>query len=414
MCSDPQTFINKETGEANIGACRKCDECIAARRHQWVSRGMAELACWPHALSVTLTYDDSTQENRDAAAMFAYGDVRAFLQRLRAAINRLQPGGRLRFICAGEQGSRNGRCHWHLIIYSDVDLTRLGKFRARGHFVTHRRDMITVGKRKRRLQWDLWGKGFVTVQEPDEAAMHYVLSYCLKDQFTVEKSEGTARHAKAEDFATGLFRMSKRPAIGEAWLWRKLEGLEASGAVLPHLRLKVPGLSGYYYPTGSMREKLLWGLVALNQRVIWATGRNAPQWSSLLASVQDSPADLEVLCYGKENEQEEEAAFLARIDLDGREGFHQHQRAEKRRRCGGSVPCVECLRSLSGEQLYALNAERYFDQWGQAQFRPKAGGQYCDPRPDGKGVNPYCQERGSRLSRFTFPDSDRSDLSRGL
>lgn len=301
MCSDPPTMTDPETGEVRTYACRRCNECIATRRHGWVARAMAEKAENSHAVCVTLTYADDTQERRDAAAMFAYADIKLFLGALRAAARREAKRSNwnvvpsIRFLCAGEQGDRNGRCHWHMIIYSNFDLTRLGKFRLRGKLVSHRRDIETVGKRKRRLNWTLWPHGFMTVQQPDQKAMSYVLSYCLKDQFTDEKSVGTMREAKSENFATGLFRMSKRPAIGESWLMRKLEGLESSGAVLPSLQLSIPDFGGYWHPNGLFREKLLWGLVALNQRALWATGANAPQWSSLLASCAENETDMEIL-----------------------------------------------------------------------------------------------------------------------
>lgn len=295
MCSRPITK------DGMTFACRSCDECVAVRRHGWVARAMAEKADHAHSYCLTLTYSEDTQQSRDAARMFAYADVRAFLMRLRSSA-RYEAKKRgwnavpqFRFLCAGEQGDRYGRCHWHLIIYSNVDLARLGQFRLRGRMVSHHRDMITVGKRKRRLNWTLWPHGFMTLQEPDQAAMSYVLSYCLKDQFTGEKSNGTMREAKSENFATGLFRMSKRPAIGENWLMQKMEALEASGAVLPSLNIRVPDMGGYWHPSGLFREKLLWCLHALNRRIVWATGANAPQWPSLLASLGDNQKELDIL-----------------------------------------------------------------------------------------------------------------------
>ena len=296
MCSDPKTKINKGTGEEMTFACRVCNECIATRRHGWVARAMAEKSDWPHALCITLTYSDETQESRDGARMFRYADIRAFLARLRSAARR-QAGrvSTIRFICAGEQGDRLGRCHWHIILYSEVDLTTLGEFRLRGNYCAGRKDIITSGKQVRRLNWTLWRFGFVAVQEPDQSAMNYVLSYCLKDQFTEEKTHGTMREAKAENFATGLFRMSKRPAIGENFLMRKMESLLEKNAVLPSLNIKVPGFHGYWQPSGTFRKKLLWCLVALNKRILWATGANAPQWPSLLASCSQNETETGVL-----------------------------------------------------------------------------------------------------------------------
>lgn len=354
MCSRP---ISRD---GNTFACDSCDECIATRRHGWVARAMAEKADWPHAACVTLTYSDETEVGRDGARMFCYADVSAFLKRLRAAANYEARKGKwgfvpsVRFLCAGEQGDRNGRCHWHLILYTNFDLARIGKFRLRGKLVSHRRDMITEGKRKRRLNWSLWDYGFMTLQEPDQGAMSYVLSYCLKDQFTAERSHGTMREAKSENFATGLFRMSKRPAIGEDYLMRKMEALDAIGAVLPSLNLKIPDFSGYWQPSGSFRKKLLWCLVALNQRVLWSTGANAPQWAALLASCKDNEADMEVL-NGPQEEQPDYEQIARKI---GRRLANVAEERDLQARFVGECCCIDCLGTYSAERLAQLGIRR--------------------------------------------------------
>lgn len=399
MCSRP---IIKD---GNTFACRTCDQCIATRRAGWIARAMAEKAEWPHTLCVALTYNNDTQENRDAAAMFNYGDVRAFLKRLLRASTYKKPGSRVRFICAGEQGDRYGRCHWHLILYSDLDLTQLGTVQLRGETITDRNDMFTVGKQKRRLDWSLWGKGFVTFQEPDQGGMAYVLSYCLKDQFTQQKSEGTMREAKSENFATGLFRMSKRPAIGESWLMRKLEGLEASGSVLPSLQIKIPDMSGYWHPNGVFREKLLWGLVALNQRAVWATGANAPQWAALLASCKDNPSDLEILNVTQKELDDE--TLDARIARTQREAAGDAILRETVRKCGAKLPCPQCLAALSDEDRRANGVLVDFDEIGQAIFTAATGFDSIADRQASSGgrLNPYCQNRGGQNQRRAFPRS---------
>ncbi|MBW7921363.1 MAG: hypothetical protein H3C51_04600 [Rubellimicrobium sp.] len=385
---------------------------------------MAEKAMWPNTLCVALTYSDETEQGRDGARMFAYADVRAFLKRLAQACRRADPSARVRFLCAGEQGDRYGRCHWHLILYSDLDLTRIGTFRGRYGAVAARADMMTVGKRKRRLNWSLWPFGFVTLQEPDEGGMAYVLSYCLKDQFTGEKSRGTMREAKAENFATGLFRMSKRPPIGETWLMRKLEALDATHSVLPSTKLKVPGLSGYYHPNGRFRETLLWGLVALNKRAEWATGAPAPQWPALLASCADNESDMEILngpATPPEDDPEhpdyerQETRFANRARQDAAE----YERRAFARRCGSSLPCRDCLHNLGDDDLAALQVRRLWPTDGGAwEYVATDGAPSVEDRQrDGRGgSNPHCSARGTKLSRLVFPNSDPAgpfDATRG-
>lgn len=368
MCSDPQEMLNKETGEWNTVACRVCDQCIAVRRHGWVARAMAEKAMWKHTLCLALTYNDDTQENRDAAAMFAYADVRAFLNRVRSACRdeakRQKWNGplpQIAFLAAGEQGSRNGRCHWHLIIYSDMDIRRLGEVSGRQGVIKDPSKMLSVGKRKLRLHWSLWAtdghpKGFVSFQEPDEGGMHYVLSYCLKDQFTEEKAAGTARHAKAENFATGLFRMSKKSPIGERWVIQKMERLLAANALLPSLEIRVPEFRRYWYPSGSARKRILWHIRAVATLIRWRTGQDAPQWPGLLLQLQDNASDMEVLLG---QEKDDKAPGEVGYETEIRRRDREVRDELTRQRCGGRYPCEECCFKYSDESLAALGIVRW-------------------------------------------------------
>jgi len=379
MCSEPINATDKETGDAITFACRVCNECIAARRNGWVDRGMAERACHPYSLCVTLTYNTATEENRDARRMFQYTDVSAFLKRLRRAASYLAEKHKwnvvpyVRFICAGEQGERGeNHCHWHLVLYSNFDIRGIGEFQGivdgKKRVVIYPADaehMMTVRRRKRRLDWSVWGRGFVTIQEADLAGMHYVLSYCLKDQFAAENAVGTLREAKSEAFATGLFRMSKRPAIGEEYLVRKMEGLLAKGAVLPNLMIPVPDVDYKWWPTGPLREKCLWHLSAINRRIRWATGRDAPQWSSLLASVSENEKELEILdgqeTEKKRIEREKGDALVARLE-NIRD--HHYEAVFKNR---WLVSCQRCIRlperfwvwQETGRLVYDKKTNRY-------------------------------------------------------
>lgn len=422
MCERPITQENRTF------ACRTCNECIGTRQHGWVSRAMAEKAMARHALVVALTYNDDTPENRDSARMFNYADVAAFLKRLRSRITDSGREGGVRFIIAGEQGSRNGRCHWHAILFSEVDLTSCGTFTYRGNTLTKRDEMISSGKNIRRLEWSLWGRGFVTLQEPDQAGMHYVLKYCLKDQFTEEKSMGTMRQAKAENFATGLFRMSKLPPIGAAWLAAKLDRLDALGAVLPNLQLKIPDMSGYWHPNGAMREMLLRGLVAINDRHRMTTGQDTAQWSSLLASCADSEKDLEVLLEETSGDfaavlgrqLTEERAFARELGTKSGERSRQGRIAATVRSCGRKYPCARCLRAVDQGTLDRLDLEETprgsIDGQEYADFREKSSGLWLSDKgvnPLAGGLNAFCGLADTDRAREAFPASFAGRGSRG-
>jgi hypothetical protein len=269
--------------------------------------------------------------------------------------------------------------------------------------------MLTTGNKKVRLNWSLWPHGYATFQEPDQGGMNYVLSYCLKDQFTAQKSRETMREAKVENFATGLFRMSKRPAIGEPWLWQKFQTLEEKGAVLPSLNLKIEGFHGYYQPSGSFREKVLWSLVALNQRIVWATGANAPQWPSLLSSLKDFPPDLEVLNGPSPEEIDNAESLEHELARTQREHAGYHARREFARVCGNALPCEGCLGALSDDTLETLGVSRQIE-FGAIFYRSADGFDAVEKRQrqyTGHS-NPHCKKRGSTLSGNTFPASDQT------
>ena len=408
MCSRPITQDDKTF------SCRKCNDCIAARRSSWIARAMMEKATNRHAMVVALTYDNSTLENRDAAEMFQYADIQAFLKRLRRALWRKDRNATVRFLVAGEQGDEGARCHWHAILYTSADLLSVGEFHGfkRGVYgkrqlfeKTDRSDLITVGKREKRINWSLWPHGYATFQEPDIGGMSYVLTYVLKDQFTTEASKDTMRENRVANFSTGLFRMSKRPSIGEQFFWDKFTALDKIGAVLPSLNIKVPEMDGYYHPSGSFRKLVLWSLVALNKRVLWATGHNAPQWSSLVASLGDKPPDLEILC-GKPQEQiDDEADWLGSLVLRGKIQAADRAIIETRRKCGRAVPCKECLNGFDDQKLESLGLWRRQDDEGRWHYHSTTGQTYGERSAIRTGANPDCQLLGSRAVRAAFPRS---------
>lgn len=347
MCSDPQTRKFRAT-EVTF-ACRKCNDCVSARRAEYIGRGMMERATAQHCYVFALTYSDEKEEYRNAAQFFNYSHVRAFIHRLNSALHRLNASSGVRFMAAGEQGDITNRCHWHVVLFSPVDLLTVGTFQrvlnGKKVFVTEKKLLLSrIGGDERgkvRLSWSLWPHGFAVVQQGDQGGLSYALSYALKDQFTVEKSADTMRHAKAENFATGLFRMSKRPPIGHEWLEQKFQRLAENYSILPSLDITVPEMRGYYHPSGSTREMILSRLAAIT----WATrdklGRNPAQFSSLMACL--SKPDEKAQFYDKKTYEKTKQPASS--------GFFDQQRAidaeqgRIARRCGSSIPCLECLRA---------------------------------------------------------------------
>lgn len=358
MCKRPHTLT---TGQQI--ACRNCNDCIKVRSNEWLARAMAEKETSKYCYSITLTYNDETQSSRDGSKFFRYSDIQLFLKKLReAAFERWNVRGAVRFISAGEIGSKGDqRCHWHIVLYSQVELLDLGIFKNpfSGKLITTYDEKITTTKRKKRLAWSMWPQGFITVQVPDQQGIAYALIYALKDQFNLKNSKGTMRQTRSENYAAGHFRMSKAPPIGGAWLDQKIDRLYQTLSVLPNLHLNVPSYSGYWYPSRVLRDKLLRAMVSINDLSIQQLGRSAPQWKTLLSTIDPESKDYEVLTNGEEREEQEtdDAEFKRRFELRSKEYDQSRSNRDTRKRCGGISPCAACLRSLSDEQFDAVSKE---------------------------------------------------------
>lgn len=402
-------------------ACRKCNSCLAVRRWQWVARAMAEKAMHKTALAVTLTYDNSTAENRDSAAMFNYRDIQLWLKKVREDLAdqprkrwaaMLQQGFQgpppprgpgVRYLIAGEQGERTRRCHWHCVLFSDGDLLDVGTFTDLDGDEVPRADRISRGQRKKPMNWSTWGRGRVLFQEPDASGMNYALSYVLKDQFTGEVSEGRGRYHRSENFATGFFRMSKKPPIGSSWLEAKFGRLAATGSVLPTVQLKIPGLPGYWVPSGLYRKRVLRALRAINEAGREANGNDAPQWAALVAACADNEHDLKELGIEQEEEQEDDD-FGAVLSLRGRERERESRIRETVRRCGGAIPCDRCLSGFDTVQLEQAGIRRVF-YGDEIAYEPGPEGFRLYPR----GAHPLCQLRGTPSLVEAFPGTGRAE-----
>jgi hypothetical protein len=403
MCSDPQT--RKFGAQTVTFACRRCNACVAVRRAEYIGRGMMERATSPFTLVFALTYSDENIENRRAASFFNYSHVRAFVHRLNAAVRAAGASRGVRFMVAGEQGDRTNRCHWHIVLFSEIDLLTIGTFQRMWNgkkiFVTDRAKILSrIGGNERgkvRLNWSLWPHGFASVQEADQGGLSYALSYALKDQFTVQKSADTMRHDRAENFATGLFRMSKRPAIGYLWLDQKFDRLDAQNAVLPNLNITVPDMAGYYHPSGSTREFILRRLAAITWRVRAEYGSNPPQFATLMASL--TKPDERIQFYDKETHERAGQKLASDVSYFAQQAAIAAEKYRFVTRCGADLPCSECFRAqpdLAARFGFEAYSRQGPDGVEVAFINAQRKHSTQCARPTGS-INPACALNGSRL-----------------
>lgn len=174
--------------------CRSCWQCHANRINDLVGRCMAEQATSCQSFSVTLTYAGDTPN----AAVLCYRDIQLFLKRLR------KNGYSVRYIVAGEYGTKKGRAHWHIVLFlrgKTLDIVEAGKRENDWQVVLPRFDDDPAA----RIQFAPWsdpaeGRGFAYFQSPDYGGFRYAMKYALKQQ--------------GNDSAHKALGMSKKPPLG--------------------------------------------------------------------------------------------------------------------------------------------------------------------------------------------------------
>lgn len=157
--------------------CGKCIPCLMNKRAEWCFRLEQEHRVSKSAHFVTLTYD---QKHLRTDNSLDKRDLQLYLKRLR----KKDETQRIRYYAVGEYGSKNGRPHYHIILFNsnETDI---------------------------RLSWiDSKGApiGLVHVGTVNGASIAYVIKYIIQKQFHNDEKE--------KPFAT----MSRRYGIGGHYL----------------------------------------------------------------------------------------------------------------------------------------------------------------------------------------------------
>lgn len=200
-------------------ACRSCSICRDNRLNDLIGRCIAEQSTSDKTLAVTLTYAGDVP----ASVILQYSDVQNMLKRLR------RDGYSVRYICAGEYGTKKGRAHWHIVLFfcgktPDVEIDR-------------------------RIDWKYWPHGFSYFQTPDYKGFKYVMKYALKDQSGAGSTKALA--------------MSKKPPLGYDFFMQMASDIVDRGLPIHspeysfiHVTNR-HGLPRRYWLQGRMRELYL-------------------------------------------------------------------------------------------------------------------------------------------------------------
>lgn len=194
--------------------CGWCMGCRMDKAQAWKLRLLHEASCWDANTVVTLTYSDDllTKFRQGRRVELVYRDFQLFMYRLRVLANR-KPAlfrGRLpspdgdfpvRFFVAGEYGGKNGRPHFHAILFnvwfSDSVQYYNGTFRSETLRKLWRYDQDPV----------------LDTMSPESAA--YVVGYTLKKRGKLNRHfQVDPVTAEVKELQREFHQMSRDPGIG--------------------------------------------------------------------------------------------------------------------------------------------------------------------------------------------------------
>lgn len=123
MCNNKKSIYSNTLKSYIDVPCGRCSRCVDRSINGWVFRGLQELKVSDSAHFVTLTYGPwSVPRNSRRQLYLRRKDLTDYWKRLRdyhyrsTAVN--VSSRRLKYIACGEYGDKNGRPHFHAIIYN--------------------------------------------------------------------------------------------------------------------------------------------------------------------------------------------------------------------------------------------------------------------------------------------------------
>lgn len=162
---------NKNWKKMDFLPCSKCVGCRLARAKEWSARCYFESLYYDSNYFITLTYNDENLPlNVNGIPILNRRDSCLFVKRLRSYFRDKKKHNGIRFLEAGEYGSKNFRPHYHINFFNLplFDLIPYGKSPL-GHSY-YRSPLLEK----------LWGKGFVLIGSFSPETAGYTARYTLK------------------------------------------------------------------------------------------------------------------------------------------------------------------------------------------------------------------------------------------
>lgn len=236
MCVRPIQKRNKY-GEIVVTAqCRKCEQCVKARKRSYTGKILAEMTTAYRTFFVTLTYAGGYDNVK--AYVINYKHFQNYLKKLRNA------GYNPRYLAVGEFGGDKGRAHFHaMLFFQDSN--------------------IPDWKLDERIECEFWEHGKVQYELPrsKQGSAAYIMDYLDKD-----------------NLAKSQLKFSTRPMLGETYLLDMARKAAVAGVAIfqDGNRYTIPGNaredgSLYWYPLE--RERRAYGDVIMMFISTWIKHR---------------------------------------------------------------------------------------------------------------------------------------------
>lgn len=193
--------------------CGRCVGCRLERSRQWAMRCVHEASLYEENCFITLTY-----EKIPVGGSLDKSEFQRFMKRLRKAV------GPVRFYHCGEYGEKNGRPHYHALLFGYDFPDKVLHSEKNGNKVWTSEILSKV-----------WPFGFSLIGSVTFESAAYVARYIMK-KIT---GEPAAEHyqGRIPEYTT----MSRRPGIGKKWFDEfKTDVFPSDGVVVRGVECKPP------------------------------------------------------------------------------------------------------------------------------------------------------------------------------
>jgi len=196
-CSYPITI--ERNGKHELVPCSKCINCIQRKRGEWSFRLLQEQKSSDNSTFLTLTYNE---KNLPDDNQLSKKELQRYFKRVRTE------NAKLKYYAVGEYGSKNGRAHYHAIVFNCDTDSLVNKWSKRTETVNYNTGEITPG--------DNEPLGIVSCDEVNEASIHYVTGYITSKYGTIDEKTGKSIDTWDAETIRPFSLMSK--GLGKSYL----------------------------------------------------------------------------------------------------------------------------------------------------------------------------------------------------